>query len=195
MSASQSAWVQGRVWMVLSLVIVCIAAAVGLARVYGVTKPVIDQQKIDAVNQALAAVLPGTDHFEEQVPGELWYGFDAQDVRTGAVVRVAPRGYAGPVETLAGVGLDGLVTGIVITSLKETPGLGLKATQAWFRDQFRGKPAAELKLDKDGGTLDAISAATITSRAVTNGVREGIEKYLDRLLPAQPGMSDTTGDE
>jgi electron transport complex protein RnfG len=193
MSTQQPGWVQGRAWMVLSLVLVCVVAAAGLARVYGVTKPVIDQQRVDAVNQALAAVLTGTERFEEQVPGELWFGFDAQGARTGAVVRVEPRGYGGAVETLAGVGLDGRVTGVVITSLKETPGLGLKATEAWFRDQFRGKTGDELKLVKDGGTLDGISAATITSRAVADGVREGIEKFRDQLLPGEP--PDTTGNE
>jgi electron transport complex protein RnfG len=190
MSDTEAGWVQSRGWMVASLVLVCMLAALGLARVYLVTKPVIARQKTDATNRALAEVLPAADRFEEQLPDELWFGLDAEGRRVGSVIKVAPRGYAGPIETLAGVDLDGRVTGIFITSLNETPGLGLKAAAAPFRDQFRGRAGNELRLTRDGGALDAISAATITSRAVADGIREGLERFHDRLIPDAPGETD-----
>jgi len=65
--------------------------------------------------------------------------------------------------------------------MKETPGLGLKAREAWFRDQFRGKTGDEVVLKRDDGTIDAISAATITSRAVASGVKQGIAQYSHYL--------------
>ncbi|MFO7638848.1 MAG: FMN-binding protein [bacterium] len=202
MSSPAGGWVQSRAWMVLSLVLVCIVAAFGLARVYSATQPVIEQQKLDATSRALAEVLPGADRFEAQeLPDTLadrfglWYGLDVSGRQVGSVLRVAPRGYAGPIETLAGIGLDGLVTGVAITALKETPGLGLKAAGPGFLNQFTGRDLAGLKLKQDGDGpdgLDAISAATITSRAVTNGIRDGLEALADRLPrgPDQPNQTE-----
>ena len=196
-------WTNSRVWMVVSLVIVCLVSAFGLSQVYLVTKPVIERQRAEATNRALSEVLPRADSFEEREADRLWYGFAAGS-RVGIVFKVAPRGYGGPVETMAGVGLDGRVTGIRIASpaegFKETAGLGLKAREPWFRDQFRGKSLPELRLEKDGGTIDAISAATITSRAVTDGVAEGLREYASHLEPALPGddtpaAGDPGGDE
>ena len=180
-------WLGSKAWMVVSLVIVCITAAFALSRVYLVTKPVIRQQKELAVRNALGEVLPGAANFDEKEPGTLWYGLDSEGAKIGIIIMIAPRGYAGPVEVMVGVDLEGRVTGIRVASpaegLKETPGLGLKARDDRFRDQFRGRAAPDIKLKRDGGTIDAISAATITSRAVTNGIREGIEKYARHLNP------------
>jgi electron transport complex protein RnfG len=65
--------------------------------------------------------------------------------------------------------------------LKETPGLGVRVTEKWFKKQFSGKKEKEVLLKKDGGTIDAITSATISSRAVTNGTIKGIEKYKKYL--------------
>jgi electron transport complex protein RnfG len=186
--------------MVTSLVIVSLVSAFALSRVYLMTKPVIEKQRVEATQRALGEVLPGTSSFDEQEAGRLWYALDGAGTKVGIVFKVAPRGYAGPVETMVGVGLDGKVAGIRVASpaegLKETPGLGLKAREPWFQDQFRGKTADELRLAKDGGALDAISAATITSRAVADGVSEGLVMYAAHLVPdaeeAEVGAADST---
>jgi len=192
----RTGWLDSKVWMVASLVIVCLVAALGLAQVYVVTKPQIERQKSDAVTQALSQVLPGAARFEVVEDG-LWYGLDAGDAKVGIVFRCQPRGYAGPVETMVGLGLDARITGIRIASpaegMKETPGLGLKARENWFRDQFNGLVADSVKLAKDGGILDAISAATITSRAVAVGVADGIRRYAAHLgtkTTSAPGRAD-----
>jgi len=194
--SSGSGWVNSRPWMVISLVLVCLVAALALSRVYLITKPVIEQQKIDATKHALTEVLPAAASFTEREPGQLWYGLDGDGSKVGIVFKVAPRGYAGPVETMAGVDLDGRVVGIRIASpaegMRETPGLGLKAREPWFTAQFGGKSADDLKLKKDGGTLDAISAATITSRAVTNGVADGLRRYAAHLAPGDSPPGETT---
>ncbi len=173
----------GRVWMVLSLVLTCVVAAVALAAVYGITRPVIDRQAADAVTRALSEALPAAHHFEPIIPDSLWYGLDSAGQKVGIVLRTAPRGYAGPVVTMAGVGLDGRVFAVIVAAqgLKETPGLGLKALEPRFREQFAGKTAVEVRLRKDGGTVDAISAATITSRAIANGLSAALERYADHL--------------
>jgi len=191
-------WVDSRVWMVASLVIVSLVSAFALSRVYLMTKPVIEQQRVEATQRALGEVLPAAVSFEVEEPGRLWLGLDKAGSKVGIVFKVSPRGYAGPVETMVGVGLDGEIAGVRVASpaegLKETPGLGLKAREPWFQDQFKGKTVAEVRLAKDGGTLDAISAATITSRAVTDGIAGGLREFAAHLAPETGNAKGTTSD-
>jgi electron transport complex protein RnfG len=172
---------QSKVYMVLSLVVICLISAFALAQVYTLTKAKIEQAKIEAVKNALSQVLPNAISFEEKESSRVWFGYDKNGNKVGIVFQVMPRGYGGPIGTLVGVDSTGKITGLRIASpaegLKETAGLGLRVREDWFRNQFINKTKNELRLKKDGGTIDAITAATISSRAVTNGVREGLERY------------------
>jgi electron transport complex protein RnfG len=173
-----------RTWMVASLLITCLVAAFALAEVYAVTKPKIERQKADATQSALVQVLPAAQTFKEIEPDSLWYGLDQSGTKVGIVVRSGRRGYGGPVPVLVGLDLSGRIVGIKVAAeaLKETPGLGLKATEEAFWKQFLGADST-VALKKDGGTIDAISGATITSRAVARGVAEAIRKYSEHLKP------------
>lgn len=115
---------------------------------------------------------------------------------TGFAVKTAsPDGYGGPVEIMAGFTPKGVITAVLVTSHKETPGLGSKVCERKFRktifnffepapaglppnprlDQFKGKTvpaAASWKVKRDGGDFDFVTGATITSRAVLNAVSE-----------------------
>lgn len=83
-------------------------------------------------------------------------------------------GYGGLIELSVGVTNEGEITGIGFLTLEETAGLGMKAKEPDFKDQFTGKTADQLVLTKSGASadneIDAISGATITSTAVTNAV-------------------------
>lgn len=175
--------VNSKVWMVLSLVLTCVVAAVALSQVYAVTKPKIDGQAADALKASLAEVMPLAAAFSELESGRVWAATDSMGNRVGIVFKASPQGYGGPIEVVVGLDTTGHITAIGIGDMKETPGLGLRAREPWFRDQFRGKAASELALKRDHGTLDAISAATITSRAVVNGIKQGISQYLHYLTP------------
>ena len=74
---------------------------------------------------------------------------------------------------VVGVGTDGTVTGVSISSMSETSGLGANASKESFRSQFVGKSGV-LAVSKDGGEIDALTGATITSRAVTSGVNTAL---------------------
>ena len=128
-------------------------------------------------------MLPSAENFiEKEVDGKkLWVGIDKDGKEIGVVIKVSPRGYAGPINTTIGIKDDDTLSSIAINKLDqtETPGLGVKITQDSFKNQFKGKKGDELKLKKDGGTIDAITAATISSRAVTNSVKEGWEWYME----------------
>jgi electron transport complex protein RnfG len=175
---------KSKAWMVASLVLTCVIAAFALAQVYAVTRPTIERQAQDALQASLSEVLPGAATFSELEPGAVWSGDDASGARVGIVFKTSPRGYGGPVTVVVGMDTTGVITGVGIgADIKETPGLGLKARENWFRDQFRGKTQDQVRLRRDNGTLDAISAATITSRAITDGVRQDMERYLHYLKP------------
>jgi electron transport complex protein RnfG len=172
--------------MVISLFLVCLIASGLLSKIYTVTKVQIEKQISENMLMRLSDVLPDAKKFEVKVPDSLWIGFDEQNQKVGIVFKTGPRGYAGSIPILVGYGIDSMVKKIYIASaaegLKETPGLGLQVKDSKFKNQFNNKTYTELKLVKDGGSIQAITAATISSRAVVKGVREGIERYKQHIL-------------
>lgn len=177
---------QSKAWMIISLVITCAVAALALSWVYGATKPTIENQRVESTRSALIAVMPAADSFAPIIPDSLWYGLDTAGGKLGIVFRSGERGYGGPVPVLVGLDPGGKIIGIKIASgaegLKETPGLGQKAVEEWFWKQFLGADST-VALRIDGGAVDAISGATITSRAVAKGIAGGIRRYSEHLKP------------
>ena len=96
----------------------------------------------------------------------------------GYVVTVTDKeGYGGDIQITVGVTKDGTVSGVSILSISETAGLGMRATEAKFQEQYVGKNTDKFYVSKDGGEgepIDAISGATITSRAFTGAVNTAI---------------------
>jgi|UniRef100_A0A7V3PUF1 electron transport complex protein RnfG len=183
-----------RTWMVLSLFITCLISAFALSQVYNLTLPQIEYQRnVAGLKAAFSVVFPEADRFEPATPdSSVWFAYSGEK-RVGSIIKTAKQGYGGPVPVTAGIDLEGKIIAIKVASssegLKETPGLGLKATEPDFRNQFAGKTVDQLKLKKDGGPIEAITGATITSRAVTDGLREALEKYRDLLVPV-PGAEN-----
>lgn len=91
----------------------------------------------------------------------------------GYVIEVTPSGFGGAIDMVVGVANDGTVTGVSIVSMSETSGLGANASKDAFRSQYVGL-SGELAVSKDGGEIDALTGATITSRAVTDGVNTAL---------------------
>lgn len=170
--------------MVLTLLIVAIVCSVVLSFVYSYTEPRIAETQAQLTLGGLKQVI-NAQEFVEIIPDTLWNAVDSSGILTGIVFRVFPQGYGGPIPITVGLDLNGKITGVRIASaaegLKETPGLGVKITEPEFKDQFIDKCAPEAQLKSDGGEIDAITAATISSRAVCNGVKKGIETYLNYL--------------
>ena len=100
----------------------------------------------------------------------------------GYCVEVGPTGFGGAVDTMVGISADGEITGIsVIAAAGETPGLGANCTTPEFQGQFAGQPAdGSVAVTKDGGSITAITGATITSRAVSEGVNAAV-KFVAEL--------------
>ncbi|GAB4268370.1 MAG: electron transport complex subunit RsxG [Deferrisomatales bacterium] len=183
--------------MVGVLVAVCAVAAFGLARVHRMTEGPIREAKRQELLRAVRAVLPAFDNApdaEAVAVDEVTYYPGRKGGRlTGVAFPVAsPEGYAGTIEALVGVDPDGRVSGVVVLSHAETPGLGAKITDPGFLAQFRGKDLAGAKwaVKKDGGDFDQITGATISPRALVQALRRGLERFeraRDRVVAAPPG--------
>lgn len=89
----------------------------------------------------------------------------------GYCVEVGPTGFGGVVDTMVGIDAEGNITGVsVISAASETPGLGARATEEEFQAQYAGQVGTDVAVTKDGGTIEALTGATITSRCVSEGV-------------------------
>ena len=172
--------------MVVTLFLVALVCSVILSFVYSYTTPRIEETQKELTLAGLKEVIIAQE-FTPVVPDTVWKAIDSTQNVVGIVFRVFPQGYGGPVPLTVGLDLEGKITGIRIASaaegLKETPGLGVKIIEPDFRDQFIGKTLDNVLLKRDGGEIDAITAATISSRAVCNGIKQGIEQYASYLCP------------
>ena len=165
--------------LALTLFLIAAVVAAALAGVNSITKPVIDQLNAEKTQKAIEAVLPGG--FQEELTS-----FDSQGGlvsrvykgEAGYALEVLPSGFDNTITMMVGVDLEGKVLGISIVSHTETAGLGAVAaadTAAGeaFRNQFVDA-SGSVAVSKDGGDLDAITGATITSRAICVGVNAAL---------------------
>ena len=177
--------------MVVALLVITAVSGGLLGLVYGMTKDAIaevDQKKNEA---AIQAVLP--------LEGEITYkadtlsydyegttlvlpcnlAYDANGNFQGAAVKTSEGGFGGKIDMMVGFLADGTIKGTSVLSHAETPGLGANMTGK-FKDQFVDKNPADFKLivKKDGGDVDAITAATITSRAFSKAVDKAYQAFM-----------------
>ncbi len=164
----------GPVQLVVTLFLISAICAVLLGLVNNITAGPIAAANEAATNAAMQAVLPADSYEQVEYTGGnalVTAVYKAGDA--GYVVQVAPSGFGGNLDVMVGVGADGTCTGVSIISHAETSGLGANATKEDFRAQFVGK--ANVAVTKDGGDIAALTGATITSRAVCDGVNAAIE--------------------
>lgn len=170
--------------MVITLFCVALICSVVLSFVYSYTAPRIDETRSQLMLSGLQEVIEAAE-FQEILPETLWRAIDTSGNAVGIVFRVFPQGYGGLIPITVGLDHEGSVTGVRIASaaegMNETPGLGAKILEEDFKEQFIGKSDAGVLLNRDGGEIDAITAATISSRAVCNGVKKGIDLYREYL--------------
>ncbi|MDY2735714.1 RnfABCDGE type electron transport complex subunit G [Intestinibacter sp.] len=181
----------------LNLLIISAVAALLLALTNSVTAGTIAQRSEQANAEARKLVLDSAETFEEVKDvntdnskgievAEVYEAKDASGNTVGYTLKVVPSGYGGDIELMVGIdSANSQVSGINVVSNSETAGLGAKSTDPEFSDQYKGKPLEELSVLKNGTPGDteikAISGATITSTAVTNGVDAAIEVYNNSL--------------
>ena len=175
------------------LMIYTLVVGVALAFVNIKTEPIIEANKVAAENAARAEVLPDmTGDYElqgEDTDFSCWIGYkDVEKSEIGGYIVIAREsGYSSIIETMIGTDVDGIITGVKILFQQETPGLGAKSveilrgeSEPWFTRQFRGKSIMDgIKIAEDGGSIDAITGATITSRAITDSINREVIKLKE----------------
>lgn len=152
------------------LLLICAVSTGLLAYVNDLTAPVIKENESIARKEAMLKVMPSSESFRD-ISENMSKAIDENGNLLGYTVNVSPSGYGGEISMMVGVNADLTISGVEILSLSETPGLGAKAQDETFLSQFKEK-GGNMELKKD---INAISGATITSTAVTSGVKEAIE--------------------
>lgn len=168
-------------WTVLLLI--TLAAGLALGGTYTLTKDAIAAQAAQAAENARRSALPEADSFEPLTLSEgaavdwCYAGMQGGAV-IGYVCQATVQGFGGPLEVIAGVNLEQKITGVSVggSAFAETAGLGAKAKEPAFANQFADKqaPLTVVKTGEtaNGQTVDAITSATITSRAATGAVNQ-----------------------
>ena len=181
---------------VIALTLIAAVAGVALSGVFSVTKDKIEEQEAFAASVAYREVCPKATSLT--IPDEIketlgekgidqgnahinacYVGKDGDEV-VGYALSVSSKGFGGEITFALGLTTGGEITGISFTQIAETAGLGMKATEPDFKDQFNGK-SGSLTLVKGAATaeneISAITGASITSNAVTDAVNAGLSFY------------------
>jgi electron transport complex protein RnfG len=169
--------------MVLSLTLISLGASACLGYVYQMTKEPIE---LSILNKKLSAIKQVVPDFNNDPNKEMYrlptgdgdsldiYPAKKDTVLVGYAVNTnTKKGFSGNINLMAGFKPDGTIISITVLDQKETPGLGTKMTEPLFKDQFSDKNPSQfkLKVKKDGGPVDAITAATISSRAFCDALQ------------------------
>lgn len=177
------------------LTVTCLVASGLLATVFEVTAPQIEMNKVRKEIDSLQRMVPepqiwvgmsgdGVEILRANegvtdgltVDGvEVWIGQSGDGVEICSVLKSSERGYSSDIKMLIAVGPDGRCKAAAVLDQNETPGLGTNITDNKFLDQFKGKTLDEIRLTKDGGKIDAITGATISSEAAVKTVRKGMK--------------------
>ena len=163
--------------MIIMLTAVMVLSGLVLAATYSGLSSRIEANRAAALSRSLSAIF-------EDAAGE---GTELDFEDLGHAVRVETQGYGGTITLLAGLSSDlETIIGIEVVEQVETPGLGGNITESEFKRQFAGLDADEpvtyvknIEPDKDANEIQAISGATITSRAVTSGINATLDEAID----------------
>jgi Na+-translocating ferredoxin:NAD+ oxidoreductase subunit G len=170
--------------LIVVLTVVCAQAGFSLAYLNEKTEDArANQDRLKLLN-SLNMVLPENDNQPDKkavkVNGTIYYISKLKGVVNGVAFETSSdKGYSGSIGIMVGIKPTGEVISIAVLDQKETPGLGSKITEDRFLNQYKGKSLqnARWKVKKDGGDFEAISGATISPRAVTGAVKDGLDAY------------------
>ncbi|MBN1897150.1 MAG: RnfABCDGE type electron transport complex subunit G [Spirochaetes bacterium] len=155
-------------------------SALMLSLVYSITRPIIEENDLKKEKENISIILPRVQSFDKEGDRYRIYSDKMKRNLIGYVFKTEAKGYGGPVVCQVGIDLFGQVTGVVVSSHSETPGLGSKIeekkkgqAEPYFLLQFKKKTKDQIE-----GDIQALTGATISSKAVINCVKEAFKKYL-----------------
>jgi len=165
---------------------ICLAATLVLAFTYEITRPGIAAAMKSEEDAALKTIIPEADTFKAgTIDGiEYFEALKGPDL-IGYCLKVTGYGYGGYMRIIVGIDRNGVIKGLRILENQETPGLGSRINEVrpgenepYFLRQFKGKFAGTVAVNKG---IDAITGATISSKAVTDAVNKSVTEFLDKI--------------
>ncbi|BCO25994.1 electron transport complex subunit RnfG [Rhodoferax lithotrophicus] len=171
-----------------------LAATLLLSLAYGLTKEPIEQSALEDLRHSLEQVIPqdihdnnpAADTVQLQLDGVPLLVYRARKAHhvTGVAFEASRKGYSGEIRLLLGIDENGKLLGVRVLKHTETPGLGdkIEVTRTDWITRFTGlslgnPPEAQWAVKKDGGAFDQFAGATITPRAVVNGIKDGLQLF------------------
>ena len=177
--------------MVISLFVITIISGFSLGYVNQLTEQPIKDAKVAKKTNAIKLVLPNFDNNPvedvvlikaENVKDsiEVYPGFANSEFVGAAVIGSSEKGFSGLVKLMIGFKASGEIQNIEVLEQKETPGLGTKMKDEKFLQQFKDKNPStyNLKVKKDGGEVDALTGATISTRAFTEATQMAYDEFM-----------------
>ncbi len=180
----------------ITLMLTTGVAAAALTLVNNKTKPLIEKHKQELLQTVLMKVLPAAQNgkivavTDRQGKVDYYQGYAGPDSASlcGYIFDAVGFGYSSTIMALIGVDTKGKIQGVQILEQTETPGLGTRIQEIkygekepWFLAQFTSKSNEQLALTKEGGTINGITGATISSRAVIESVRKGLDQLAKKV--------------
>lgn len=196
--------------MVLVLVGVAVVIGAVLAWVNNITEQPIAEKAQQTLAAGIKEVMNSTDIKVEdpdtvkmEIQGKesiftIHNVYTTDGAYLGSAVESTTMGFGGDLKVLVGFNAEGTILGYTILQASETPGLGAKADK-WFQKDGKGNiigkslANGELKVNKDGGDVDAITASTITSRAFLKAVNQAYSAYQDNHAASAKGADGASG--
>lgn len=175
----------------LSLFLICLVVTAALALTNNVTAEQIAANNQQSKEESMQTVCPEAKTFEEVIPDVMYKGVDDGGKTVGYAISTATQGYGGQVKVMTGIADGAIIAVDVFYNNDETPGLGKNTSDKSFRDQYNGLSVNEdIAVSKDSAsgnaqTVDAVTSATISSRAVTKAVNDACQLYKENVKGAE----------
>ena len=167
-----------KVFPIISVTAVVFIAVALLYLTDTVVRPKIEWQKEQKILRMLDEIFPNMTEYTLENDIYMIY---ADGAEIGFAFLAIGKGYGGNIDILVGLEDETTIKGVTIISHLETPGLGARVTESSFRDQFAGLNIDDVVLKRDGGQIDAITGATISSGAVVDAIRATVMEKVKSL--------------
>jgi len=167
-----------KLWALTFISIFILMSYHAVVQFYGVTEEEKTLEIIGEISPQSVEIKPVVGEDGQPIYYE---AFDSRGMLIGYGFVAQFRGMWGEIRIGGGLDLDYHLTGINVIEHSETPGLGSRIKSGWFQEQFVGLEAHDVKITKLGGKVDAITGATVSSRAVTEGIQNEMERVIAEL--------------
>ena len=163
----------------INLTVACFVSGAIIAGTYFITAPVAVEKAAELKTQAMKSLVLDAQKFNPVKNKKEWFTAEKDGKIIAYVVPAESKGYGGAIKMLVSVTPQGKIIDFNILDSKETPGLGDNASKDPFKNQFKGKETKDLEVVKDKTKVDNIQAmtgATISSKAVTKGIKDAVQQ-------------------